>query len=76
MLISYLFYFQNHYYQPLWSLVGGGIARLEESVRPTGSLIPPGCTWFKTSVVEFNPDRNLVVTADGREVIDFNLLLI
>ncbi|XP_068711230.1 sulfide:quinone oxidoreductase, mitochondrial-like [Montipora foliosa] len=59
---------ENHYYQPLWTLVGGGIERLEESVRPTGSLIPPGCTWFKSKVVEFNPDKNIVVTADGKEI--------
>lgn len=59
---------ENHYYQPLWTLVGGGIERLEDSVRPTGSLIPPGCTWYQTSVGEFKPDQNLVVTADGQEI--------
>ena len=48
--------------------MGGGIERLEDSVRPTGSLIPPGCTWYQTSVGEFKPDQNLVVTADGQEV--------
>ncbi|KAJ7321490.1 hypothetical protein OS493_034544 [Desmophyllum pertusum] len=59
---------ENHYYQPLWTLVGGGIQRLEDSVRPTGSLIPSGGTWYKTSVVQFNPEKNLVKTADGNEI--------
>ena len=54
--------------------MGGGIERLEESVRPTGSLIPPGCTWFKSKVVEFNPDKNIVVTADGKEVSNCDIL--
>ena len=55
--------------------MGGGIERLEDSVRPTGSLIPPGCTWYQTSVGEFKPDQNLVVTADGQEVqIECNFL--
>lgn len=64
----YTFYFQNHYYQPLWTLVGGGVERLESSMRPTESLIPGGCTWHKTRVVEFNPDQNLVLTSNGDEV--------
>lgn len=67
-----MFFFQNHYYQPLWTLVGGGVNRLEESVQPTGSLIPGACAWYKTSIAEFNPDQNIVVTTDGDEVIDFS----
>ena len=37
-------------------------------MRPTESLIPGGCTWHKTRVVEFNPDQNLVLTSNGDEV--------
>lgn len=66
---------ENHYYQPLWTLVGGGINRLEESVRPTGSLIPGGCTWYKTSIAEFNPEKNLVLTTNGDE-IKYDFLLV
>lgn len=39
-------------------------------MRPTGSLIPHGCTWFKTKAAEFKPDKNIVVTADGNEVCE------
>lgn len=66
---------ENHYYQPLWTLVGGGINRLEESVRPTGSLIPGGCTWYKTSIAEFSPEKNLVLTTNGDE-IKYDFLLV
>lgn len=59
---------ENHYYQPLWTLVGGGIEHLDQSVRPTSSLISSHCTWFKTKVVEFNPEKNIIVTADGNEI--------
>ena len=37
-------------------------------MRPSASLIPNGCTWLKTAAVEFNPDKNIVITADGNEV--------
>ena len=39
-------------------------------MRPTGSLIPGGCTWYKTSIAEFNPEKNLVLTTNGDEVSD------
>ena len=70
LIYMYVSCYQNHYYQPLWTLVGGGIERLEESMRPTGSLIPNGCTWLKTKAAEFKPDKNIVITADGDEVTE------
>lgn len=59
--------------------MGGGIEHLDQSVRPTSSLIPSDCTWFKTKVVEFNPEKNIIVTADGNEVevqCSFNSLIL
>lgn len=58
----------RHYYQPLWTLVGGGAATKESTVRAEADLIPPGATWIRDRVVEFAPDQNLVTTADGRSV--------
>ena len=42
-------------------------------MRPTGSLIPGGCAWYKTSIAEFNPEKNLVLTTNGDEVTDLFL---
>ena len=36
-----------HYYQPLWTLVGGGIIKKEETARPMSSIIPKGVNWIK-----------------------------
>src|ERR1051325_3713712 len=40
----------THYYQPLWTLVGGGVFAKEVSTRPQTGFIPPGVdlprTWF------------------------------
>lgn len=32
----------THYYQPLWTLVGGGVKSFTESARPEGDVIPHG----------------------------------
>ncbi len=58
----------KHYYQPLWTLVGGGICPKEETERNEADYIPSGATWIKDNVSEFNPDENLVVTANGSKI--------
>src|SRR5487761_1082707 len=45
-----------HYYQPLWTLVGGGCAPAEKSVRPELSVMPKAATWIKDRAVEIDPD--------------------
>uniref|UniRef100_A0A7C2P2Q8 NAD(P)/FAD-dependent oxidoreductase n=1 Tax=Schlesneria paludicola TaxID=360056 RepID=A0A7C2P2Q8_9PLAN len=58
----------KHYYQPLWTLVGGGLARKEATERPEASVIPRKVTWIRDAVAEFLPDQNAVRTRDGRTV--------
>ena len=43
----------QHYYQPLWTLVGAGDVPKERTVRPEGSVIPNGVTWIREAVVGF-----------------------
>lgn len=59
---------EKHYYQPLWTLVGGGAALKESTVRDEAELIPPGATWIRDAAAGFDPERNLVVTAGGRRI--------
>ncbi|HBP20164.1 MAG TPA: pyridine nucleotide-disulfide oxidoreductase, partial [Planctomycetes bacterium] len=58
----------KHYYQPLWTLVGGGVFSRETTEREEADLIPHGATWIKDRVGGFDPDRNLLTTAGGEEV--------
>ncbi|XP_048419071.1 sulfide:quinone oxidoreductase, mitochondrial isoform X3 [Stegostoma tigrinum] len=58
----------EHYYQPMWTLVGAGAKPLNKSGRSTASVIPSGVTWIKSSVQEFDPDKNLVRNDDGTQV--------
>src|SRR5687768_7292240 len=46
-----------HYYQPLWTLVGGGLAQKEKSARPELSVIPRGTRWVKSAVRSFHPGK-------------------
>lgn len=57
-----------HYYQPLWTLVGGGVVGREKSARPEADLIPDGATWIQGEVSELLPDENGVETTDGRSI--------
>ena len=48
--------------------MGAGVKSLSDSCRPMASLIPPQAKWLQTSVAEFRPDQNEVVTSDGRSL--------
>ncbi|KAB2858690.1 MAG: NAD(P)/FAD-dependent oxidoreductase, partial [Bauldia sp.] len=58
----------THYYQPLWTLVGGGAVSREASARPEADLIPDGATWIQAEVSELLPDEDAVQLADGRTI--------
>ena len=58
----------KHYYQPLWTLVGGGVFPKERSEHNEASVIPPKARWIQDSVAEVHPDENLLVTAGGKTV--------
>lgn len=58
----------RHYYQPLWTLVGGGVFDKRKSERREDALIPKGATWVRDAVAELVPEENEVVTAGGRRI--------
>lgn len=64
-----------HYYQPGWTMVGGGIFEPEETVRTMGSLIPKGVHWIKAAVAAFEP-ANDVVILDGCRVVKYKRLIV
>lgn len=57
-----------HYYQPLWTLVGGGVVAKEESRREQRAAMPRGLTWLQESAADIRPDEQVVVTGTGREL--------
>jgi len=59
---------EKHYYQPLWTLVGGGIVSKEVTERAEKDYIPSGANWIKEKVAEFLPDENTVITESGKRI--------
>lgn len=65
----------KHYYQPLWTLVGGGVVRKEVTERDQQSLIPKGADWLQEAVAHFRPEENRIVTSTGT-VIGYDVLVV
>ena len=65
----------SHYYQPLWTLVGGGVVEKEASHRLMKDVIPPGVNWIQDAVQAIYPDQNLVMTREG-QVISYDYLVV
>ena len=57
-----------HYYQPGWTMVGGGVFNAETTKRRMEDLIPRDATWIKQAVSRFNPAANEVILEDGSKV--------
>ncbi len=55
----------KHYYQPLWTLVGGGAAKASSSERSEASVMPKDVTWIRKAASEVDPESNTVTCADG-----------
>ncbi|MEY3963761.1 MAG: hypothetical protein RLZZ106_1016 [Cyanobacteriota bacterium] len=65
----------EHYYQPGWTLVGGGVFSLEETRRAERDLIPSGVHWIQAGAAGFDPAANQVSTTDGR-TLSYDVLIV
>lgn len=59
---------RKHYYQPLWTLVGGGVVRKEVTERSEADYVPGGVAWVQDAVVQVCPEEDSVVTSGGMRV--------
>jgi sulfide:quinone oxidoreductase len=64
-----------HYYQPLWTLVGGGVKSNAASARPMEDVIPKSAQWIQAAATAFDPDNNRVVLEGGRE-LEYDYLVV
>ena len=65
----------QHYYQPLFTLVGGGRAPQSETVRPEASVMPKGAGWVHEAATGVDPEARTVTTEPGR-VLSYDFLVL
>lgn len=64
-----------HYYQPYWTLVGGGMVPKEASRKPQAQVMPKGVNWVRDRVVGLNAAEKQLELASGDRV-SFDYLVI
>ncbi|MFZ2726057.1 MAG: FAD/NAD(P)-binding oxidoreductase [Methylococcaceae bacterium] len=65
----------KHYYQPGFTIIGGGAYTLKQATKNEADLIHPSIKWIKDYADSFNPDNNSVTLRSG-EVITYDYLVV
>lgn len=65
----------QHFYQPGFTLVAGGIKSKDYVVSRTAEYLPRDVTWIEDGVAAFDPDGNKLVTDGGRTIAYDYLIL-
>ncbi len=66
---------EKHYYQPAFTIVGGGAYKLKNALRQTAKLLPKGVTWLQDKAARFEPDENTVFLASD-EAVTYDYLVV
>ncbi len=64
----------KHYYQPAWTLVGGGAFDIKKTERNQSDVIPKYVTWIKERAGAFDPHNNTVETNLAKYTYDYLVL--
>lgn len=65
----------KHYYQPMWTLVGGGQASAASTERPEASVMPKAATWIRQAAAAVDPEANTVSCEDG-SAYEYDVLVV
>ncbi len=65
----------KHYYQPAWTLVGGGAYDIQKTVRSEAEVMPEGVEWIMQKAAALKPENNEVLL-EGGESITYDFLVV
>ena len=65
----------THYYQPGWTMVGGGVFKPATTVKTMASVIPSKAKWIQAAVAGFEPDNKQVIL-EGCRPISYDALIV
>ena len=60
---------KDHFYQPGFTLIAGGLKPASYSVSATADYIPAGVKWIQEQIAEFDPVGNRIVTDTGQTIV-------
>lgn len=64
-----------HYYQPMFTLIGGGIRSFEDSKKPMKDTLPKNAKWFQDNVMSFEPTQNQVTMSNG-DIVQYEIMIV
>lgn len=59
---------EKHYYQPAWTLVGGGEFDIQKTVRDEASVMPDKVRWIQAMVTEVQAKKNKLELSNGQSI--------
>ncbi|MBU1371967.1 MAG: hypothetical protein KKG25_01760 [Bacteroidetes bacterium] len=66
---------KKHYYQPAWTLVGGGVFDIKKTAKNEADVVPKAAESIKVAVNEFLPDENTLICKSGVK-LTYNYLIV
>lgn len=65
----------THYYQPMWTLVGGGVVDKSTTARTESSVIPSGAEWIRAAAERLDPENDRVILDNG-DAVGYDYLVV
>lgn len=66
---------EDHYYQPLFTLVGAGVEKIQDTRKKERDILPSNCTWIQDEAYHFDLKKNLVISKNNHQ-IEYDYLVV